>query len=145
MVWRGEAMRVVIDTNVVIAGLRCSCGASHAIIRLVFARRLRPVLSVPLVLEHEEVMKRTGMLPHLEAADIEAFLDGWCACGIDQPVYFGWRPVLNDPDDDMLLELAVAGGVEFLITSNVRDFRPAERFRVAVVTPAEFVSYYFSR
>lgn len=138
-------MRVVIDTNVVIAGLRSSRGASHAIIRMVFDGRLKPVLSVPLVLEHEEVMKRTGMLPHLDVADIEVFLDGWCACGIDQPVHFGWRPALDDPDDDMLLEVAVAGGVEFLITANCRDFRPAGRFRVAVVTPAQFVSWFLSQ
>jgi len=138
-------VRVVIDTNVLVAGLRRTGGASHAIIRAVFESRVIPVLSVPLVLEYEEVLKRAGLLPHLTTADIDVFMDLWCKRGEEQRIYFDWRPALRDPDDDMLLELAVAGGVAFLITSNIRDFAAAKNFAFAVVTPGEFLSWFRTR
>lgn len=131
--------RVVVDTNVVVAGLRNRGGASHWILRAVHDGLLIPLLSVPLLLEYEEVLKRSALLPHLAPSDVDAFLDFWCARGVEQRIFFDWRPLLQDPDDDMLVELAVAGRADFLITSNLRDLRPATRFGVRVVTPAEFV------
>ncbi|MBI4663777.1 MAG: putative toxin-antitoxin system toxin component, PIN family [Verrucomicrobia bacterium] len=138
-------MRVVIDTNVLVAGLRRRGGASHYIIRAVLERQVVPLISVPLVLEYEEVLKRPSLLPHLTVGDIEIFLDLWCSRCVEQEIFFDWRPALRDPDDDMLLELAVAGRVNVLITSNVRDFEAASRFGVQVVTPSEFVSWFRAR
>lgn len=138
-------MRIVVDTNVLVAGLRRSGGASHYIIQAVFERQLVPLISVPLVLEYEEVLKRPGLLPHLTIKDVEVFLDLWCSRCAEQKIFFDWRPALTDPDDDMLLELAVAGSVNILITSNVRDFDLANRFGVQVVTPGDFVSWLSTR
>lgn len=90
-------------------------------------------------------LKRAGLLPHLTTADIDVFMDLWCKRGEEQRIYFDWRPALRDPDDDMLLELAVAGGVAFLITSNIRDFAAAKNFAFAVVTPGEFLSWFRTR
>ena len=134
-------MRVVIDTNVLVAGLRRTGGASHAIILAVFERRVTPLLSVPLILEHEEVLKRPGLLPHLTPADVDVFLDLWCDRCEEQRIYFDWRPTVRDPDDDMLLELAVAGRVNFLVSSNIRDLGEVKKFGIAVVTPADFISW----
>ena len=135
-----NAVRVVLDTNVLVAGLRCSGGASHQIILAVLRRDVVPLISVPLVLEYEEVLKRPNLLPHLTPNHVDIFLDLWCSRCLEQKVFFDWRPALPDPDDDMLLELATAGGVG-LVTSNVRDFTEAIRFGVQVVTPGEFVSW----
>ncbi len=57
-----------------------------------------------------------------------------------QDVYFLWRPYLRDPDDDMVLECAVASGSRFIVTHNVKDFRRAENLNVKAITPASFLN-----
>ncbi len=58
---------------------------------------------------------------------------------ICEKFFFLWRPYLPDPKDDMLLELAVEAGCDFIVTYNARDFREIERFDITVVTPKEFL------
>lgn len=132
-------MRVVIDTNVFIAALRSSTGASHVILQMIYQRKLAPLLSVPLLMEIEEVATRPGMLPHLSTAEIEVVLNMIANRGIEQRIHFSWRPFLHDPDDDMLVELAVAGTATHIVTGNVRDLGPARSLGLLVLTPAEFV------
>jgi predicted nucleic acid-binding protein len=57
-----------------------------------------------------------------------------------QDVHFLWRPLLRDPDDDMLLECAVASGCEFIVTHNGRDFRRVEELNLRAIAPAGFLS-----
>jgi predicted nucleic acid-binding protein len=98
-----------------------------------------PLLSVPLLMEYEEVLKRPGLVPHLSASDIETVLDQLASRAVAQRIHFLWRPFLPDPDDDMLVELALAGQASHITTSNVRDLAPARTLGLEVVTPAEFI------
>ena len=136
-------MRVVIDTNVLLASLRSKTGASFAITQLIDQHRVTPVVSVPLMFEYEEVFHRPDSLPHLSPREIDTFLDYFASLAVEQRIFFLWRPLLPDSDDDMVLELAVAAQADYLVTHNVRDFSPAPAaFGLRIVTPGEFQRAY---
>lgn len=130
--------RAVIDTNVLVAGLRSSEGASAWVLRAV-GKTICPVLSVALVMEYEAVLKRPELGLWLSDEDVETLLDYWCMVGEAQKVHFLWRPALKDPNDDFVLELAVASGCDALLTHNLKDFLPAARYGVKVLTPAQAI------
>ena len=94
-------------------------------------------MSVPLVLEYEEVAKRESRALGLTHAEIDEVLDYLCVVATHREIYFLWRPVLRDAADDMVLEVAVEAGCDIVVTHNVRDFAGAERFGVRVLTPGE--------
>jgi putative PIN family toxin of toxin-antitoxin system len=133
--------KIVLDSNVVHAGLRSSKGASFRLLQLLGSGRFEIVLSVPLVLEYEETLSRLPAEKALSTKDIEAVLDYLCSIGHEQRIFFLWRPVLRDPDDEIVLETAVAGGCTFIVTFNLRDFRGVERFGVRPVTPSQFLRH----
>jgi len=96
-------------------------------------------LSVPLLLEYEQVAKRlVGKIP-LTENDIDDILDYLCQTAEHWRVFYLWRPFLKDPDDDMVLELAVAASCGYIVTFNARDFGGAEQFGISVLTPKEFL------
>jgi predicted nucleic acid-binding protein len=97
-------------------------------------------LSVPLVLEYEEAAKRAARRIGLTHGDIDEVLDYLCRVGRHHEVHFLWRPILRDPEDDMILELAVEAEAQFIVTHNVRDFDGAGRFLPRVVRPHELLS-----
>jgi len=132
-------MRVVVDTNVLVAALRTRSGASFRIVEEIDRGQVQAVISVPLMMEYEEVLKRAGVLPHVSAADVDVFLDRLMACSVEQRIFFLWRPFLCDADDDMLVEVALASGTEYIITSNIRDFAPAAALGVRAMTPRDFL------
>lgn len=132
-------MRIVVDTNVLVAALRSQTGASHALLLHIHRRRVTPLLSVPLLMEYEEVLRRPGLLPHLTAAEIDTVLDQFASRSVAQRIHFLWRPFLPDPDDDMLVELALAGQASHIVTSNIRDVAPARTLGLQVMTPREFI------
>jgi putative PIN family toxin of toxin-antitoxin system len=131
--------RVVIDTNVVVAGLRSKRGWAFRLLSEVGKDRFEIALSVPLVLEYEDVLLRTqvGNLSHVE---VDAVLDYFCTVAHLQQVFYLWRPLLRDPKDDMLLELAVAARCQSIVTYNIRDFVGAEKFGISVLEPGPFLS-----
>ena len=131
--------RVVLDTNVLVSALRSRKGASYALLSQVGTGRFTLCLSVPLMLEYESVLLRQLRDTGLTRTDIEDVLDFLGLTGEPCTVYFRWRPYLKDPDDDMVLELAVAAGCSRIVTHNVRDFRELPHFAVEAVTPAEFL------
>ena len=139
-----NSMRVILDTNVLVAGLRSRTGASHRILELMDVGKVTPVVSVPLMFEYEEVLLRAGMLPHLTAAEVQAFLDYLASHAEAQPVYFLWRPLLADADDDMIAEVALASQVDYIITNNVRDFAAAQPLGVHAMMPGEFLKLHFT-
>jgi len=102
--------------------------------------RLDFLISVPLLLEYEEVMKRTNpiLLAHFTDAEKDVFLNGFAAFGVSPKIFYLWRPFLRDPDDDMLVELAVAGSARYIISSNTGDFQGAESLGITVTTPQRF-------
>jgi predicted nucleic acid-binding protein len=131
---------IVIDTNVMVAGLRSRGGASFRLLQAVGTGIFGINVSVPLVLEYEDVLLRPATAIPLPAPAIEAVIDYHCATARHHEIFFLWRPFLPDPSDDMVLELAVAARCSRIITFNKRDFRGAEQFGVGVRTPAEFLA-----
>jgi predicted nucleic acid-binding protein len=90
-------------------------------------------------LEYEDVAKRlVGKIP-LTARDIDDILDYICQVANRRKIYYLWRPFLSDPDDDMVLELAVAAECDFIITFNQSDFQGIELFGIDTITPREFL------
>jgi len=135
-----DPVQVVLDTNVLVAGLRSQRGASFRLLSLVGADgRFEINLSVPLVLEYESALKRPGTVPTLTPDDVDSVLDYLCSVGHHREIYFLWRPVLRDPKDDMVLEVAVEASCEFVVTHNLRDFRGIERYGVGALSPSEFL------
>jgi predicted nucleic acid-binding protein len=96
-------------------------------------------LSVPLFLEYEEVLKRPNAGLILTAQEIDDILSYLCAEANRREIFYLWRPVLPDPKDDFILELAVESEANFIVTFNIKDFAGAEQFDVGVVTPREFL------
>ncbi len=132
--------QVVIDTNVLVAGLLSNLGASHRLLRLVGDHRWRINVSVPLILESEQTLKRVCPAATLSGSDIDALMHFLCANANLRLIFFLWRPLLPDPKDEFVLELAVESRADFLVTFNTRDFVGAERFGIRVVSPREFLA-----
>jgi len=132
-------MRVVLDTCILFSALRSSSGASHLIIRSLPERKFQPVVSTPVFFEYEEVLLRLGQFPHLTADDINDFLDYFASVCEPVSVNFLWRPTLPDPDDDLVLEAAVSGQADAIVTYNLKDFAGSERFGIQLLTPAQFI------
>jgi putative PIN family toxin of toxin-antitoxin system len=134
-----ERYRIVIDTNVLIAALRSRRGASYRLLMLLGSERFSIHISVPLTLEYEDVAKRLlGDIP-LAEQDIDDILDYICAIAERHQLFFLWRPHLRDPEDDMVLELAVTANCDFIVTYNRKDFDGAEDFGIEVITPRGFL------
>ncbi len=132
-------MRVVVDTNVLVSAMRSNRGAAFQLIRRVGLGSFEVAISVPLVLEYEDALGRPHLLPPFRAADVATIVDYLCSVGHQQDIFYLWRPILRDPKDDMLLELAVAAACDAIVTYNVRDFGGAEKFGIQILTPYEFL------
>ena len=133
--------RVVLDTSVIVSALRSATGASNQILRQVAASQLSPLLTPALFLEYEEVLKRPGQIvAHgLSMDEIDSFLAALASAAEPVTVRFQWRPQLSDPGDEMVLETAVNGRAEALITHNIRHFlMPARKFGLRVLRPGQF-------
>jgi putative PIN family toxin of toxin-antitoxin system len=108
--------QVVIDTNVLIAAQRSQRGASSKLMSLVGTGRFDIHVSVPLVLEYEEVLLRQRLELRLTQADVANIVDALCALATPHEIYFLWRPYLHDRKDELILELAVAAHCDYIIT-----------------------------
>jgi len=133
-------MKIVLDTNVLVAAIRSSPGASFQLVsRIGISPEFQICLSVPLVLEYEDVLKRKAHDIGLSDQDIDDVIDYLCSAAELTRVFFLWRPALADPSDDFVLELAIAAGCDSIVTRNIRDFQGAERHGVRVMTPRELL------
>jgi len=131
--------RIIVDTSVLVAGLRSRRGAAFRLLSEIGKTRLEIALSVPLLLEYEDVLLRQADDMGLSAADIDALLDYFCRVAHLQRIFFLWRPLLPDPKDDLVLEVAVAAECEAVITYNLRDFAGAERLGIQILEPGPFL------
>jgi putative PIN family toxin of toxin-antitoxin system len=109
------SVRVVFDTSVLVAAARSRRGASNALLSLLPDPRFQPAVSVPVFVEYQAVLLRPENLLQRPAALAEAFLDFLLSVSHLQEIFFLWRPTLPDPDDDLILELAVAAEVDILL------------------------------
>ncbi|MBX3741315.1 MAG: putative toxin-antitoxin system toxin component, PIN family [Akkermansiaceae bacterium] len=130
-------MYAILDTCVLVSALRSSDGASHRVLRAVLAGQIRLALSVALAVEYEEVCLRPGLVPSLAPTQIIKVVDGLCRLSQHQKIFYTWRPFLTDPDDDLVLELALAAGAPFIITQNTKDFRGSETLGIRIITPSQ--------
>jgi putative PIN family toxin of toxin-antitoxin system len=133
------APRIVLDTNVLVAGLRSSLGASNRLLTLVGTGRFTHVVSVALLFEYEAAVMRPESGIRLPRPVINDVLDYLCSAGQRQQIYFLWRPTLPDASDDLVLEVAVHGHCDRIVTFNTRDFVGSERFGIKIETPSEFL------
>lgn len=130
-------MRLALDTDVVVAGVRSRQGASRAWLSAILTGKATLLLSVPLALQYEAVLTRPDHLAACGARveEITALLDALCAVCIPVEISFLWRPMLRDADDEMVLEVAVNGRADRLLTFNKRDFAGAGRLGIMVERP----------
>ena len=130
---------IVLDTSVFIAALRSRRGASHQLLQLIGRNRFELNISVPLILQWEAVAERKGKAPGLTFKDIDDIIDYFCRVSHHRMVHFLWRPILRDPGDDLVLELAVEAECDYIVTHNVRDLDRAGLFDIRIATPRQFL------
>tara|TARA_B100000315_G_scaffold177063_1_gene165611 strand:+ start:6133 stop:6555 length:423 start_codon:yes stop_codon:yes gene_type:complete len=128
----------VLDTNVLFSGLYSSEGASYKILNFLENNKIKIAVSVALLFEYEEILKRNKRILKLGNEEIEDILNFICQVAVHQKIFFLWRPYLKDQKDDHLLELAVASRATTIITHNIRDFNSVDKFGVLAITPSEF-------
>jgi putative PIN family toxin of toxin-antitoxin system len=134
--------RIVLDTDVIVAALRSANGGSNALLRKVAARQMVSLVSPALFLEYEAVLKRPEQqLAHgLRSAAVDRFLAALASASEAVEISFQWRPQLSDPNDEMVLETAINGRADALVTHNLRHFTAAAgRFGLRVVRPGDLL------
>ena len=133
-------MRLVLDTNVVVSGLRSPAGASAALLRAALKGAFVPVVSVALALEYEATCcaPRHRICSNLSEEEVLKVLDALCAVSEGVVANYLWRPQLRDPNDEMVLEAAVNGRAHALVTFNRSDLEvPLSHFSIPIWTPQE--------
>ena len=138
--YTGITMNIVLDTSVLVAAARSRQGASFALVAMLPSPVFQIAVSVALYTEWQAVLTRPEHLPPgLTTDDALGFCRYLASIAHQQDVHYLWRPFLRDPDDDMVMECAVASGSRYLVTHNLRDFSRATELGVQPVTPADFL------
>lgn len=135
-------MYIVLDTSVLVAAMRSQRGASQQLLRLLPSPQFTPALSVALYMEWQAVLMRPEHRPSgVSEAQMSGLLRYLASLSRLQDVHYLWRPFLRDPNDDMVLECAVASGSRFIVTHNVKDFRRSQELGVDAITPGHFLQH----
>lgn len=132
--------RTVLDTSTVVAAFRSRRGAINLLLGRVARGLIRPLVTTALFLEYEDVLLRPEhrLVTGMSETDVERVLAALASAAEPVEVHFRWRPQLRDPADEMVLEAAVNGQANTLVTHDVRHFAPAaKRFQLRVMTPQE--------
>lgn len=131
--------RVILDTNVILAAMRSQSGASHRLLLALGHPRWQSVITAALMYEYEDVALRPGNAPGLSPLEITNILDLIYQRSHRQLVWFSWRPLSSDPGDDAILEAAIAGGCDYVVSFNERHLRAAREFGIEVLKPADLL------
>lgn len=137
-------MKIVCDTNVWLSALTSNQGASHVLVRWLFEQPSQlHCVSTPFIMELEDVLlrpKNSARMPQFSEQELHGFIDDVCHISHHQPIHFLWRPLIKDPKDDMVLELAVNAQADYLISFNIQDFKTIEgKFNFTLCTPKAFL------
>ena len=133
-------IQIVIDTNIFIGSLYSRRGYAYELMSQIDNEKFEVNISVPLILEYEDVAKRMLDKLAILEEDIDIVIDYICSIGNQNEIFYLWRPFLKDPRDDMVLELAVAANCEYIVTYNHKDFEGVkDQFGKSIVTPDEFL------
>jgi putative PIN family toxin of toxin-antitoxin system len=136
----GATIKVVFDTSLLVAAARSRNGASFALIASLPNPHFQICLSVAVYTEWQAVLTRPEHVPAgTDASTALGFVRYLASIAHLQDIHFLWRPFLKDPDDDMVLECAVAAGCQYIVTHNVKDFRRSEQLGVTAITPGDFL------
>jgi putative PIN family toxin of toxin-antitoxin system len=130
---------IVLDTNVLFSGLYSQYGSSYALLSEIGRGKFNVHVSVPLLFEYEDVLKRNQKELGLSLEEIDSVIEFLCSAAAPHFLYFSWRPCLNDPDDEMLLELAIAANAHYIVTYNTRHFKGIHGFDVRAIKPSDFL------
>lgn len=139
-------MRIVLDTNVLVSALLVGDGAGtapRAVLRMCLGNEVVPLMGAALYAEYENVLARSDLFERspLIGAEREAVFDALMSVCVWTPIYYLWRPNLPDAGDDHLVELALAGGADWIVTANIRDLQRGElRFdQLQIGTAGQFL------
>jgi len=132
-----KTLKIVIDTNVIVSALKSKNGFSYKLLSIIDDKRFDIFISVPLILEYEDAIKRSKSKIKLSVAEINDVLNYLCLIGNQRDIFYLWRPYLKDPKDDMVLELAVESESDYIISFNKKDFKGINKFSIEVITPKE--------
>ncbi len=134
-----KTYKIVIDTNIIVSALKSRNGFSYDLLSIIDDERFKVCISVPLIFEYEDAIKRNKSKMKLSKAEIDAVLDYICLVAKKRKIFYLWRPYLKDPKDDMVLELAVESECDYIVSFNKKDYVGAEKFNLEVITPKEFL------
>jgi putative PIN family toxin of toxin-antitoxin system len=133
-------MKFLIDTDVVVAAMRSPQGASAALLVALLQRRATMLLSVALVLEYETtcMLAEHRLVAGASVNDVQNMIDAFVDVSEPVEVHYQWRPQLTDAGDEMVLEAAVNGQANAIVTFNRKDYGSGpSRFGVEILSPAE--------
>ena len=137
-------MKIVIDTNVFVGALQRGDGVNRKILELCFLDELEPLMGDALYFEYEDLMMRGHLYIDTALSEEERsyFFDDFCSICSWINIYYRWRPNLKDEGDNHLLEMAISGQADAVLTWNKKDFKRSDLVLpdIQIVTPVEFLT-----
>lgn len=130
---------IVIDTNVILSALYSRNGVSNRFLPKIDSEKFSTHISVSLLFEYEDVLFRNHSKLPYSISELSHVLNYICDVAVKHEIFYLWRPTLSDPKDDHILELAIAGNVDYIVTYNLSDFRGIDKFGIKAIVPHDFL------
>ena len=134
---------MVVDTDVFVSAL-LGGSAANAVVAECLRGRFTPLMGAALNAEYEAQLRRAELFKagRLSAGERDELYDIFTAACRWTRIYYSWRPNLRDEGDNHVIELAVAGNAQAIVTRNTRDFKLAAELRfpqLRISTPAQLL------